>query len=152
MEIFINAAEFCKVPVKQEEYFGKVTSDYLKDGLEVKRYKWHPRRLFDSLSDIMFHKGHARPIDAFGKPVPYPDSDLYAHMIITLDWPKRDFIRVCEYFIRVQHDLVDDGFGKYQDSEYFTEDPTALYRNISHLLAVIDCNIRGKERLYKFYC
>lgn len=152
MIITLNATEFCKVPEKQEEYFRKVTFDYLKDGLEVKRYKGHPRRLFDSLSDILFQKGLACPRDEFGKPAPDPEADLYAHMMITIDWPRKDFINVSKYFIRMQHRLVDDGFGKYQDSEFFTEDPAALYRNISHLLAVIDCNIRGKERLYNFYC
>ena len=152
MEISFNAAEFCKVPEKQEEYFRKLTFNYLKDGLEVKKYKSHPRRLFDSLSDIMFQKGLACPHDVFKQPIHDPEPDLYAHMLISVDWPRKDFVNVCKYFIRVQHHLVDDGFGKYHDNEYFTEDPTALYRNISHLLAVIDCNLRGKERLYRFYC
>lgn len=152
MEILFNAVEFCDVPEKQREYFKKVTMNCLKDGNEVKNYKSHPRRLFDSLSEIIFREGMGHPKDVFGKPLENPTSEDFVSMIIQMDWPRNDFRLVCEQYITVSHRIVESGFGKYRDGEYFYEDPAALYRNIRHLIAVIDCYLRGKERLYRFYC
>lgn len=139
MIICFNTAEFCKVPAQQTAYFKKETSEYLRDGLEEKRYKSHPRRLFDVLSDVVLGKGN-------------PVEDTKNLSCVSIDWPAKDIKLVCQHFIQLQHELVDTGFGKYFYEEYFNEDPTALFRNISHLLAVIDCKIRGKDRLYIFYC
>lgn len=140
MVICFNTAEFCQVPGGQIVYFKKESSHYLEDGDEKKKYKSHPRRLFDVLSDIVLGKGH---------PVKDPEQPLSC---VSIDWPVKEIKLVCKYFLHIQHELVDIGFGNYLYEEYFHEDPTALYRNISHLLAVIDCQIGGEERVYYYYC